>query len=61
MRINLWGHGEDKKLCVEIGILEKLSGKEINQVMGLVGLKGVQSMLPLEARKPRDQKLPCSQ
>lgn len=29
---------------MKIGVLEKLSSKEINHVMGLVGLKGVQSM-----------------
>lgn len=35
--------------------MEKLSSKEMKQVMGLVGLKGVQSMLPLgskEAKRP---------
>lgn len=38
-------------MVCETSILEKLSSQEVNQVMGSVGPKGVQSMLPLGSKE----------
>lgn len=51
MSISPGEHGEDERQCVKIGISEKLRSQEVNQVMGLVGPKGVQSILPLESKE----------